>query len=241
MTAITEQTILITGCSRRLGYLLGCHFLAKGFRVLAHYRTPTPETDQLKSQGAILLQADFTQSQQILHLIEQVKSLTNQLRAIIHNASMFALDQTEPQAILDQYHQLYQVHMVAPALINHELKATLQQGANPNSDIIHITDIAVNHPHPNCSLYSSTKAGLDNLTLSLAQSFAPQIKVNSIQPGTFEFLASHTEAEKTNILNKTLLKRIGGFEAIIKTVDYLLDNSYITGSAIKVDGGHTLI
>ena len=33
MTVITEQTILITGCSRRLGYLLGCHFLAKGFRV----------------------------------------------------------------------------------------------------------------------------------------------------------------------------------------------------------------
>ncbi|MFM6194484.1 MAG: SDR family oxidoreductase [Planktothrix sp.] len=241
MTVITEQTILITGCSRRLGYLLGCHFLAKNFRVLAHYRTPTHETEQLKSQGAILLQADFTQSQHIIHFIEQVKSLTNELRGIIHNASMFAPDQTEPQAILEQYHQLYQVHMVAPALINHELKATLQQGANPYSDIIHITDIAVNHPHPNCSLYSSTKAGLENLTLSFAKNFAPQIKVNSIQPGTFEFLTHHTEAEKANILNETLLKRIGGFETIIKTVDYLLDNHYITGSAIKVDGGHTLI
>ena len=241
MTVITEQTILITGCSRRLGYLLGCHFLAKNFRVLAHYRTPTPETEQLKSQGAILLQADFTQSQHIIHFIEQVKSLTNELRGIIHNASMFAPDQTEPQAILEQYHQLYQVHMVAPALINHELKATLQQGANPYSDIIHITDIAVNHPHPNCSLYSSTKAGLENLTLSFAKNFAPQIKVNSIQPGTFECLTHHTEAEKANILNETLLKRIGGFETIIKTVDYLLDNHYITGSAIKVDGGHTLI
>ena len=240
MTVITEQTILITGCSRRLGYLLGCHFLAKNFRVLAHYRTPTHETEQLKSQGAILLQADFTQSQHIIHFIEQVKSLTNELRGIIHNASMFAPDQTEPQAILEQYHQLYQVHMVAPALINHELKATLQQGANPYSDIIHITDIAVNHPHPNCSLYSSTKAGLENLTLSFAKNFAPQIKVNSI-PGTFEFLTHHTEAEKANILNETLLKRIGGFETIIKTVDYLLDNHYITGSAIKVDGGHTLI
>lgn len=235
-----EHTVLITGCGRRLGYLLSCHFLARGFSVLAHYRTPSAETEKLKDQGAILLQADFANPEQIINLIEQVKSQTDKLRAIVHNASTFCLNETTPQAILNQYDALYRVHMVAPALINTELKAHLERGAKPYADIIHITDASLSPPNPNCSFYSSTKAALENLSFSFANSFAPKIKVNAIQPGIVKFLESHTEEEKAQIVSQVPLGREGGFEPIIETVDYLLANEYVTGSAIKVDGGLAL-
>lgn len=236
-----DHTVLITGCNRRLGYLLSCHFLARGFSVLAHYRTPSPETEDLQNQGAILLQADFADPEQIINLIEQVKSHTDKLRAIVNNASTFSLNETTREAILNQYDALYRVHMLAPALINTELKAHLERGAQPYADIIHITDIYVNYPEPNFSFYCSTKAGLENLSFSFAKGFAPKIKVNSIQPGLIKFLSTTTEAEKDKTLSEIPLKREGGFEPIIETVDYLLANHYVTGSVIKVDGGLSLI
>ncbi|MFK0731872.1 MAG: SDR family oxidoreductase [Gloeotrichia echinulata GP01] len=237
---MTEHTILITGCNRRLGYLLSCHFLARGFSVLAHYRTPSAETEWLQNQGAILLQADFSYPEQIISLIEKVKFQTDKLRAIVHNASTFCLNETTIEAMLNQYDALYHVHMVAPALINTELKAHLERGAQPYADIIHITDIYVNRPDPNFSLYCSTKAGLENLSLSFAKSFAPKIKVNTIQPGLAKFLSTHDEVQKEQTLSQIPLGREGGFEPIIETVDYLLSNQYVTGSVIKVDGGFSL-
>lgn len=61
--------------------------------------------------------------------------------------------------------------------------------------MVAITDIYVNHPNPRLAAYCSTKAGLDSLAQSWVRRLAPEIRVNSIQPGPILFL----EATATTI------------------------------------------
>ncbi|VAR88808.1 short chain dehydrogenase [Klebsiella pneumoniae] len=81
------RPILITGAGRRIGLALAHHFLQQRQPVIVSYRTPYPAIDGLREAGALCLQADFSSDDGILTFAEAVKSHTNGLRAIIHNAS----------------------------------------------------------------------------------------------------------------------------------------------------------
>ncbi|HHC2560448.1 TPA: SDR family NAD(P)-dependent oxidoreductase [Klebsiella pneumoniae] len=81
------RPILITGAGRRIGLALAHHFLQQRQPVIVSYRTPYPAIDGLREAGALCLQADFSSDDGILTFAEAVKSHTDGLRAIIHNAS----------------------------------------------------------------------------------------------------------------------------------------------------------
>lgn len=126
-----------------------------------------------------------------------------------------------------------------PSLLNLQLAPLLYNAQDPGC-IIHITDIYAENPSSKSTLYSSTKAGLDNLTKGLAKKMAPGIRVNSIQPGPIKFLPKHSHIDKEKILAKSLLPFEGGFLPIYKAIMSIIDNNYITGASIKVDGGRSL-
>jgi dihydromonapterin reductase/dihydrofolate reductase len=69
---------------------------------------------------------------------------------------------------------------------------------------------------------------------------APNVRVNSIQPGPLLFLPSHSEADKKKVLDNTLLPIEAGFAPIAKTIDYILNNHFVTGAHHKVDGGRSI-
>ena len=108
------------------------------------------------------------------------------------------------------------------------------------ADIIHITDINVENPTPRFDIYGATKAGLHNMTLALAKKLAPKIKVNAVAPGPVLFTEMHSGEVKQQILAETLLGKEGGAEPVYLAVKSLLNNPFITGSSIPVDGGRRL-
>ena len=128
--------------------------------------------------------------------------------------------------------------MTMPALLMNALQPSLSEA---KGNIISITDIYSDNPNPEFSLYCSTKAGLKSLTLSAAKKWAPQIRANCIQPGPLKFLPSHSEAEKDKVIKETLLPFEGGFDPVFKTVEFIIDNDYLTGQCINVDGGRSLV
>lgn len=110
---------------------------------------------------------------------------------------------------------------------------------NP-ADIIHITDINAENPTPDFDIYGTTKAGLHNMTLALAKKFAPEIKVNAVAPGPVLFTASHSDAVKQQMMAETPLAREGGAEPVYLAIRSILENPFLTGISIPVDGGRRL-
>ncbi len=234
-----SDPILITGAARRVGLYLAEQLLDAGHPVIAHYRTMTAELEALVARGVTAFQAELDKEEDVLALVEQVRAHTPTLRAIIHNASSYEPTIRNSRDALRQYRLFFGVHMMAPYILNEELRGLLEASSG-FADIIHITDIYAERPNPQYDIYCSTKAGLANLNKSFAKRFAPRIQVNAIAPGPILFLNSHSEEERKRILGITPLQVEGGPQAIYMAVRSLLDHHYTTGITIPVDGGRSL-
>lgn len=228
--------ILITGASQRIGLHCAQRLLADGHPVIVTYRTLRPAIEELKAAGAITLQADFANEGQILAFIEQLKSHTDSLRAIVHNASDWHAETPGDEAAV--FTQLFNVHMLAPYLINLHCEGLLAQSAV--ADIIHLSDDVARKGSANRPAYCASKAGLDNLTLSFAARFAPRIKVNGIAPALIMFNPDDDAAYREKTLKKSALGIEPGPEVIYQSVRYLLDNPYVTGTTLTINGGRHL-
>lgn len=228
--------ILITGASRRLGLLLCESFIRQKWQVTALTRHASDELTALGERGVKVICLDYSDTRAIADCCQQLEAVG--LDAIIHNASFFAPDETNPQASQQQLQAMLQTHLFMPQQINQALADTLKQSTNAN--IIHMSDIYVDNPNELYSNYCASKAALENLSMSFAKRLAPKVRVNTIQPGALAFLPEHTEAAKNQVLEQSLLKKAAGFEPIIQTIHYLLNNAFVTGTSIKVDGGRSI-
>ncbi|NOQ81980.1 MAG: SDR family oxidoreductase [Methylophaga sp.] len=235
-----ENVVLVTGSGRRIGFHLASRLHHEGYIVLAHYRTHTDEIQALQDLGVETIQADFNNSAAILQFIRDLKTRCTSFRALIHNASSFSPTADDLTVAAEQYEQFFNVHMMAPFLINQGLQSLLQGENGEPADIIHITDINVENPTPRFDIYGTTKAGLHNMMVVLAKKFAPQIKVNAVAPGPVLFTNQHSEEVQQQMLAETPLAKEGGAEPVYLAVKSLLDNPFITGVSIPVDGGRRL-
>lgn len=232
-----SEAVLITGVSRRLGLALAQHFMSEGYKVIGTYRTEREELFPLFDQGATLYQVDFNDEASLNGFIDKVKHDHSNLRAIIHNSSDWL-----PEASASEYGDIFDkmmgVHAKAPYLINLALHEKLAQ--NECADIIHISDYVAARGSKKHIAYAASKAALENLSLSFAAAFAPQVKVNSIAPALLKFNEGDDEAYQAKALTKALLPIEGGFEEAIATVEYLMKSRYVTGRTLHLDGGRHL-
>jgi len=236
------KTVLITGVSRRLGLFLTESFLLsnKNTKVIALTRKTNDALEKLEKTGNLqIIEVDYSSINSLSQAVTEVRSQNKTLDLIVHNASRFEKDALHANDPWAYYDSLYQVHMKMPAYLNENLFELLKNRDKPGC-IIHITDISVENPYPEFTLYCSTKAGLENMTKSYAKKFSPYVRVNSILPGPIQFLPSHTSAEKEKINNQTLLDVEPGFLPILKGIQFIFDNQFVTGSSIKIDGGRSI-
>jgi pteridine reductase len=173
------------------------------------------------------------------NLINQVLKWRSKLNVLVNNASTF--NRTNINDInLDDWQTLFAVNVQAPFLLSLAAYPSLssQQGA-----IINITDIHADKPLRNYAVYCQTKAALAMQTKALAKEFAPNVRVNAVAPGAIVW------PEKENALNykvqehiiaKTLLKRHGDPRFIAQAVISLINNPFITGQILNVDGGRSI-
>jgi len=107
--------------------------------------------------------------------------------------------------------------------------------------IINIADVAGEVVWQTYLPYSISKAALIAVNRGLAKAYAPQIQVNAIAPGPVLFPDYYTDEQKQTAIERTLLKRAGTPLDVVNAVVFLIENDYITGEIIHVDGGrHTM-
>ena len=107
--------------------------------------------------------------------------------------------------------------------------------------IINIADVAGELIWSSYLAYSISKAALIAVNRGLAKAYAPHIQVNAIAPGPVLFPDYYTDEQKQAAVEKTLLKRAGSPQDVVNAVVFLLENDYITGEMIHVDGGRHII
>ena len=228
--------ILITGAGQRVGLYCAERLLDTGQPVIISYRQERESIARLRERGAIALQADFSDEAGIMAFIDQLRTHCSGLRAIVHNASQWLAETSGEEA--DAFRQLFNVHMLAPYLINLHCSELLLQSTP--ADIVHVSDDVVRKGSANRPAYCASKAGLESLTLSFAARLAPHIKVNAIAPALLMFNAADDDAYRTQTLAKSALGIEPGPLAFYQSLRYLLDNPYVTGTTLTLNGGRHL-
>ncbi len=222
------QTVLITGGLSFIGHHITEFFIAKQYHVIIHYHSKKPV---LKLNGSYeLIQADFSNSESLNNFINQV--FKKDIHILINNASIF---QKSPISTWDlaSLQNIFNINLFAPMLLSQTFIKQNIFSKNNEGLIINIIDIYADRLVKNIIPYSLSKNALKTFTLNLAKISGEYIRVNGISPG-------FVKEVDNKLLQKNIIKRNVKIEEIIQTIEFLLNNTAITGEVINVDCGLSL-
>ncbi len=240
-----KQVALVTGASRRIGASIARLLHAEGYDIAVHYyqskdeaRSLLDELNRRRPNSAYGFRADLRDAVAVAGLIPQVVAYFGVMDVLVNNASLFIKDTD----VSDEggWQRLFAVNVHAPFVLS---KAFAETAESPNKVAINITDIHSSKPLKNYSIYCQTKAALSLQTLAFAKELAPKIRVNAVAPGAImwpEDSNQLSDYQQQKIIAKTPLARHGDPIAIAKAVVALVQNNFITGHSLVVDGGRSI-
>jgi pteridine reductase len=106
--------------------------------------------------------------------------------------------------------------------------------------IVNIGDWAAERPYHNYSAYFVSKGAIPTLTRMFAVELAPRVRVSAVLPGPVLFPDDVSDEHRQRAIAGTLLGRVGRPENVAQAVAFLIENDFITGVCLPVDGGRTI-
>lgn len=247
MSLSTNPVALITGAARRIGASIARNLHFYNYNVVIHYHHSSGEAialakelNSLRPDSAVCIQGDLLNTSSLNDLIQECVQVWQRLDVLINNASTFY---PTPVGEINevQWGDLMGSNLKAPLFLIQAAVPFLRQ---QKGNVINIIDIHAQRPMLNHTVYSIAKAGLAMLTKSMALELAPDIRINGVSPGANIWPEGQNQMnpdQQTKLINKIPLKRVGEPQDIADSVKFLLDNKYITGQIIAVDGGKSLL
>lgn len=251
MGQLDQKVAVITGADSGIGRAIAIQLASEGATVVINYAHAKDKADEVlqtiqQKQGkAIVIQADVSQYQQAMGLIQQAVEHFNRLDIMVNNAGMEIhgpfLDVSEEQFDRVLGVDLKGAFFCAQAAAREMIKRKTA------GRIINISSVHEDLPMPQNVPYCCAKGGMRMLTRTICLELAPNnITVNNIAPGAVHTpIDADVEADPEKmaaLLKEIPLHRMAQPEEIAKLALYLASDAaaYITGSTYIIDGGLTV-
>lgn len=244
------KVALITGSSTGIGRATALAFAAEGARVVVNC-TRTPEKGkvvarEIAARGgeAIFVRADVSREPEVKKLFRVVAKKWNGVDILVNNAGI-AHQSTFAELSAAAFAYTLAVNLIGPFLcIKYATPFMRRKGGGAIVNVASIRGLDV-CARKDLIDYSASKAGVINLTVSLAKELGGAgIRVNAVAPGITESeLVKRLNAEaKGKAVAGTIFKRMAQPEEIAQTILFLAsdDASYLTGETITADAGYRL-
>lgn len=195
--------------------------------------------EELRTDGceAIALTADLLDPHQAETLVDRAASALGPLTGLVNSASIFLKDDAE-QFDADVFDKHFGIHVRAPSILSAALIRQLPE--NETGLIVNIIDQRVWKLTPQFYSYTLSKAALWTATQTLAQAYAPRIRVNGIGPGPSFKSERQAEEDFCKQIAAIPMKRGPSADEFGRTIRFLFDTPSITGQMIALDGGQHL-
>ena len=237
----TQGVALITGGAKRIGKAICLSLSSSGYKIALHYHKSGAQAKNvaktIRQRGGIceLFPCDLSDYSQAATLIPNVLKKFSQLNVLVNNASIF-----EPSTIsntrLASLNDHFAVNFKTPYILTAAFASKCKKGHIINILDTHITDNRTAH-----AAYLLSKKALCELTKLSAVELAPHIRVNGIAPGLIFAPERAKPGYLEKLTGKVPLKKKGDVGQITQTIEFLMNNPYVTGQIIFNDGGEHLI
>jgi pteridine reductase len=235
-----SRCAFITGSAHRIGKMIALHLAGKKYDLALHYNRSKSEMagtlEEIKAKNieAAAFRADFTKFSQVSELFDKVIKKFPLCDLLISNAAVY-----DPVSFSDTSREVLNrsidVNFKAPFFLTQAFSKTVKNG-----HIIHILDSRITKNKSKNFLYTSTKKMLADFTRMAAVELGPNIRVNAIAPGLLLPADSRDEKLFDKLEKNIPLRKKCSVESLLKTLDFLIDTTDITGQILFVDGGQNL-
>lgn len=237
---LKNKIALVTGAAQRVGRAIALELARAGAQIVVHYHqaeaSATETVSLIKQMGgqALAIPADLSHADELSALFESIGQAWGGVDILVNSAATM-----EAGNVLSltraEWERTLALNLTSPFFCAQ--RAARFMLAREGGVIINIADISALEPWAKYPAHSVSKAGLVMLTQVLAKALAPRIRVNAIAPGPVLKPAAWSEERWQRIGQNTLLQRTGSGHDVAHAVRFLIENDYITGETLVVDGG----
>jgi len=234
---------LVTGGAQRIGAAIARDLAAGGFAVAIHCNRSREAADSLAHKignaggRAAVIRCDLTDMAAVDGLVRAVGGALGPVRLLVNNASMFDGD-SAADFDWEAWDRHFAVHLKAPALLVRRMAEALPPGADGLA--VNMIDQRVWRLTPKFFSYTLSKSALWTATRTMAQAFAPRLRVNAIGPGPTLMNERQNEVDFRRQVEGLILERGPELSEFGATIRYLWQAKSVTGQMIALDGGQHL-
>ncbi len=237
----TDKVVIVTGGSAGIGRGIAERFLAAGAHVVVCARLPTDDPPAHEGRLATVLKADVRDLDHIDAVVAETQSRFGRLDVLVNNAGG---SPSADAAIASPRFSaaIIALNLTAPLNFSQRANALMQQQAE-GGVILNIASVSGARPSPGTAAYGAAKAGLLNLTTSLAVEWAPRVRVNALTVGLIRTEKSHLhygdEAGLDAVAATVPLRRLGTPHDVAGACLFLASPlaAWISGACLEVHGG----
>ena len=238
-----SKSILITGASTGIGAETA-RLLSEGNQVFIHYHSSADAAQKVaadvKERGgtAHLIKADLSTEAGCRELVKAVSDTTEKLDVLFNNAGGLLERRGVRELEWDLMERIFALNTFSTMMVTTLCVPLLEKGENPC--IINMSSVAMRHGAPTATAYGASKAAVDSFTRGIAKELAPTIRVNAVSPGViltpFHEKVSTPEQLETFRQNNPL-QRNGKAIHIALAVKFFVENDFVNGETIDINGG----
>ena len=227
------KTAVVTGGTSGMGLGVAKMLIEKGYYVFATYVGPDFEEKMANFEACKI---DQTRREEVYEFIDYVKSRTDHLDCIVCNAGM-TIRRSFTEMKDDEWDAMMEVAVNSHYIMLREFFPMIPKG----SRILFTGSQMGLDPHATVLAYGVTKAAVHALCKNLVKEFeGTGTTVNAIVPGFVDtpWQAAKPEEIKQNIYKKTAIHRFASVDEIVDAFRFCIDNPFVNGSLIEVNGGY---
>jgi 3-oxoacyl-[acyl-carrier protein] reductase len=250
---LTGRCAIVTGSATGVGRATALALARRGARVVVNYarseaeaRGTVAEVERLGAQ-ALLVRADVSRDDEVRAMARQAAEAFGPVQVLVNNAGTTAFVNFADLEGLNEetWDRILAVNLKGPFFCARAVARGMKEaGAGA---IVNVASIAGLRAVGSSIAYAASKAGLINLTMTLASALAPEVRVNCVAPGFIEGrwlrggLGELYEPLRARAAHQTPLRRVATPEDIAQVILSLIEGAdFVTGQTVVVDGGNAI-
>jgi len=236
------KVAVVTGSTKGIGKAIAEKLLHEGYYVVVNYANDDTGRDafieefQAFEGQYCIIKNDFQNEKLLDEFVEAITTRFREIDVLVANAGV--TDRTQwKEMSMEQWNRVLHTNLTVPAFLTQKLGHRMKSGGS----VLYIGSILGEYAHSLSIPYGVSKAGLHFLAKSLVKEYASQdITVNAICTGftDTEWQQKKSEEQRIRIQRKIALRRFAEPEEIASLALELINNRYITGAVVNIDGGY---
>lgn len=247
---LSGKAAIVTGAGTGVGRATALALAAAGCDVVVNYSRSKDAAEAVAAEAAtsgvraIAVQASVAEDDDCRRLVDAATDTFGRLDVLVNNAgtTSFIPHHDLDAVTAETWQTIMGVNLIGPFQMARAAKDALEGGSG--GQIVNVSSVAGVYGTGSSIPYCASKAGLNNLTVTLARVMGPEVQVNTVCPGFIdgswlqEGFGDAFEKIKQSVVDKSLLRAVCTPDDVKDAIfGFLLGSKLTTGEIVVVDGG----